>query len=204
METIKKATRVLGIFGSPRRGGNTDILLEQALEGAESVGAAVSTIKCCDLSIEGCLECGGCDETGTCVIEDDMNIVYPQLMESDVIILASPIFFYSVTSQAKALIDRCQAMWCKRDLERKAGKKLDHDTGRGHLICVGATKGKNLFDGVSLVARYFFDALGKTYEGGIQIRSIEGKGDISQHPDEIQKAYELGRSAVLGTTNSVK
>ncbi len=81
---------------------------------------------------------------------------------------------------------------------------MDHDTGRGYLICVGATKGKNLFDGVSLVARYFFDALGKSYEGGLQLRSIEGKGQISQHPDEIQKAYELGRSAVLENTNSVK
>jgi len=204
VEKIKPATRVLGIYGSPRVGGNTDILLEKALAGAESAGAVVSTVRCCDLNIEGCLECGGCDDTGVCVVADDMDSVYPQLLESEVIILASPIFFYSVTSQVKALIDRCQAMWCKRDLERKAGKKLELDAGTGYLICVGATRGKNLFDGVSLVARYFFDALGKSYEGGIQLRSIEGKGEISNYPEEIQKAYELGRSAVLTAASSVK
>lgn len=200
----ERAIKVLGIYGSPRAGGNTDILLEKALTGAENAGAVVSSIRCCDLNIGGCLECGGCDDTGVCVIEDDMDSVYPQLLESDVIILASPIFFYSVTSQVKALIDRCQAMWCKRDLERKEGMKLALDAGKGYLICVGATKGKNLFDGVSLVARYFFDALGKSYEGGIQLRSIEGKGEISQHPEEIQKAYELGKSAALAAANSVK
>lgn len=75
---------ILGIFGSPRKGGNTDILLQEALESASSAGATVSTIRCCDLHIQGCLECGGCDETGACVVDDDMSLMYPKLLDSDV------------------------------------------------------------------------------------------------------------------------
>jgi|UniRef100_A0A7C4AS36 multimeric flavodoxin WrbA len=184
---------ILGIFGSPRKGGNSDILLQEALESAENAGAKVSTLRCCDLNIQGCIECGGCDQTGVCVVEDDMSLVYPKLLDSDVIILASPIFFYSIPSQAKALIDRCQAMYCRRRLEKESGVPGAGDyKGGGYLICVGATKGKNLFDGVQLVARYFYDALGKAYKGGIQFRSVEGKGEVSQHPEYLQEARELG------------
>jgi len=188
---------ILGIFGSPRKGGNTDILLQEALESAAGEGATVSTLRCCDLQIEGCVECGGCDETGECVIDDEMTLVYPKLLESDAIILASPIFFYSMPSQAKALIDRCQAMYCKRRIEKELGVASAGDhKGDGYLICVGATKGKNLFDGVQLVARYFYDALGKGYKGGIQFRSVEGKGDIARYPEYLQQARELGKRIV--------
>ncbi len=66
----------------------------------------------------GCVECGGCNETGECVVDDDMQLVYPRLLESKIIFLASPMFFYGITAQAKALIDRCQAMWCRRMLDK--------------------------------------------------------------------------------------
>ncbi len=184
---------VLGIFGSPRKAGNTDILLQAALDSAAGAGATVWTLRCCDLEIRGCIECGSCDETGECVIDDDMTLVYPKLLESDVIVLASPIFFYTVPSQAKALIDRCQALYCKRRLEKEAGVPgAATYKGSGYLISVGATRGKSLFDGVELVAKYFYDALGKAYKGGIQFRSVEGKGDINRHPDYVQQARELG------------
>ncbi len=115
--------KVLGIYGSPRKGGNSDMLLDEALKGAADAGAAVSSLRCCDLDISGCMECAGCDATGECVVDDDMQQVYPLLGEADVIILASPIFFYSLPAQAKALIDRCQAMWCKRLLDKSPDEK---------------------------------------------------------------------------------
>ncbi len=188
---------ILGIFGSPRKGGNSDILLQEALDAAEKAGATVSTLRVCDLNIQGCIECGGCDETGVCVVEDDMSLVYPKLLDSEVIILASPIFFYSIPAQAKALIDRCQALYCRRRLQKESGIPGAGDyKGGGYLICVGATKGKNLFDGVQLVARYFYDAVGKAYKGGIQIRSVEGKGEVSQRLEYLQEARELGSRIV--------
>jgi len=185
--------KVLGIYGSPRKGGNSDILLDEALKGVQSAGGEISSIRCCDLEISGCIECGGCDETGECIIQDDMQRVYPLLRDADVIILASPIFFYGITSQAKALIDRCQAMWCKRVIEHQgSSKRPPHDQGKGYLICVGATKGANLFQGVELTAKYFYDALGMTYEGGVFVRRVERKGDIVKHGEAMTEAFELG------------
>jgi multimeric flavodoxin WrbA len=187
--------KVLGIYGSPRKGGNSDMLLDEALKGAQSVGAEVSSLHCGDLSISGCLECGGCDESGVCVVEDDMQPVYDRLVEADVIMLASPIFFYSVPAQTKALIDRCQALWSKRLLKKAPEEPRTLRGGRGYLLAVGATKGSNLFEGVQLVAKYFFDALDMSYEGGIFFRSVEGKGDMANHPEYLKQAFDLGVAA---------
>ncbi len=182
---------VLGIYGSPRKGGNTDILLDELLRGAAETGNRVSSLRCCDFKIEGCLECGGCDETGECVINDDMQIIYPKLLEAQAIILASPIFFYSVTAQAKALIDRCQAMWCRRSVQgKKSGASVQQ--GEGYLVSVGATKGANLFEGAKLVSKYFFDALGMKFEGGLFFPSVEGREDIRRHQDALEQAHDLG------------
>jgi len=172
------------------------MLLEEALRGAKSSRAEVSSILCCDLNIGGCIECGGCDETGECVVDDDMQSVYPRLVEAEVIILASPIFFYGITSQAKALIDRCQAMWCRRFLDNTPEKERTYPGGRGYLLAAGATKGSNLFQGAEMVAKYFFDALDMSYEGGVMVKSVDKKEDILKHPDVLKQAFELGKSAV--------
>jgi len=190
-ETMK----VLGIYGSPRKGGNTDQLLDKALEGARSAGAEIRTVYVRDLKMCGCIECGGCDKTGKCVVEDDMQTVYPLLEEADVIFLASPIFFYSVTAQVKALIDRAQADWAKNQLDRSSEEKM-LKRGRGYLISAGATRGKNLFEGAQMVARYFFDALNMSYEGGIFFRSIEKRTAVRDNPDTLREAFNLGIKAV--------
>ena len=192
--------KILGIYGSPRKGGNTDILLDEAISAARAAGADVSSIRCCDLTIAGCVECGGCDKTGKCVVDDDMQKVYPKLYEADAIILASPIFFYGITSHAKALIDRCQAAWCKRMLDKTPEERRALDSGKGYLICVGATKGKNLFEGAQLVAKYFYDALDMSYEGGVFLNKVEAKGAIKNHPDALKQASELGKRVVSEAT----
>jgi len=191
-----ESMKVLGIYGSPRKGGNTDQLLDKALEGARAAGAEVNTVYVRDLQMCGCIECGGCDKTGKCVVEDDMQRVYPLLEEADVIFLASPIFFYSVTAQVKALIDRVQAMWAKQQLEQTPDEMNRYKRGRGYLITVGATRGKNLFEGAQMVARYFFDALNMSYEGGIFFRSLEKKTAVKENPETLQEAFNLGLKAV--------
>jgi multimeric flavodoxin WrbA len=124
-----------------------------------------------------------------------MQSVYPALTEADVVILSAPIFFYSLPSQAKALIDRCQALWCKRVLEKSPEERRQYNSGKGYLISVGATKGKNLFEGAELTAKYFYDALGMSYEGGVFARSIEGPEDVEKHADVLGQARDLGRNA---------
>ncbi len=188
--------KVVGIYGSPRKGGNTDILLDKALEGALSAGAEVNRIYARQLKISGCRECGGCDKTGRCVVKDEMQEIYPLLQEAHIIFLATPIFFYGMTSQVKTLIDRCQAMWSRRMLEKTPEERKSYDSGRGYLIAVGATRGKNLFQGVELTARYFFDALDMSYEGGIFLRRIDKKAAIMDHPEALQQAFDLGTNAV--------
>jgi multimeric flavodoxin WrbA len=188
--------KVLGIYGSPRPGGNSDLLLDRALQGAESAGGEIGRLYARDLSISGCRECGGCDQTGKCVIPDQMENIYDRLWEAERVLLSAPVFFYGLPSQAKALIDRCQALWSKRRLEKSPEQRKDYSHGRGYLIAVGATKGKNLFEGIELTAKYFFDALDKSYQGGLFFRAVEGKGSIKEHPTALQEAYELGAKAV--------
>ena len=190
--------KVLGIYGSPRKGGNSDQLLDKALEGARSAGAETQGIYVRKLKISGCLECGGCDETGECVVKDDMQSVYPLLENADVIILASPIFFYGIPAQAKALIDRGQAMWSKRMLEKTPEQRRQYDSGKGYLIGVGATRGKNLFEGTELTAKYFLDALDMSYEGGLFFRRLEKSSDVQKQPEVLKQAFEFGEKSVAG------
>ncbi|MFH1035626.1 MAG: flavodoxin family protein [Pseudomonadota bacterium] len=189
--------KVLGIYGSPRKGGNSDLLLDQALEGARLAGAETKALYVRKLKLSGCLECGGCDKTGECVVEDDMAQVYPLLEEAEAIILSAPIFFYNVPAQAKALIDRSQACWAKR-LLNKGHERGKYEGGRGYLIAVGATKGQNLFLGVELTAKYFYDAMDMSYLGGLLHRGIEGKGSVNDHPEALKEALELGRGIAQG------
>ncbi len=107
-----------------------------------------------------------------CVVEDDMQDIYDLLDEADAIILSSPIFFYGLTSQLKALIDRAQAMWCRNRIRQAHKDERSLSRGRGYLIAVGATRGKNLFKGAEVIGRYFFDALHKEYGGGLFFQGI--------------------------------
>jgi multimeric flavodoxin WrbA len=193
---VAVSVKVLGIYGSPRKGGNTDLLLDRVLEGASSADAEIKKLYVRKLSISGCLECGSCDQTGKCVVQDDMQEVYPLLQEADIIFLASPNFFYSVTAQVKLLIDRSQAMWSKKLLEKTPEQRRTYDSGKGYLLCVGATKGQKLFLGAELTVKYFYDALDMSYEGGLLLERIEAKGEITEHPDALEQGFSLGKSAV--------
>jgi multimeric flavodoxin WrbA len=187
--------KVLGIYGSPRKGGNSDKLLDRALEGARAAGAETRSVYARDLTMRGCIECGGCDETGKCVLKDDMQSVYPLLYEADAIIMATPIFFYNVTSQLKALIDRSQAAWTKQRLEKPGKRTKRHEAGKGYLIGVAATKGERLFECAEITARYFFDALDMSYEEGVFFRQLEKGHDAQNRPETLDQAFELGRRA---------
>lgn len=187
------AAKILGIYGSPRKGGNSDTLLDRTLAAAEAAGAEVKTVRAARLKMTGCIECGGCDETGECVLKDEMQEVYPLLDWADGIVLAGPIFFYSLPAQAKAVIDRAQAHWARRLLNKPKSEWSNYGSGRGYLIGVGATKGKNLFEPTELVAKYFYDALDMSYEGGLFFRQMEAKADAAENDDALAQADELGR-----------
>lgn len=184
--------RVLGLMGSPRIKGNSDLLLDEALKGAESAGAQVEKVIVNKLNISGCRECLGCYKEGNCVVQDDMQDIYPKLLEYERIIIAAPIFFYGVPSQLKAPIDRCQAMWARKYIL----KQTPSPGRKGAFIGVGATKGPRLFDGAKLTVEYLFEALGIEYTDELYIRGVDEKGQIEDHPTALQDAFELGKRLV--------
>lgn len=185
--------KVLGIMGSPRIKGNTDQLLDEALKGAESKGAIVEKIIVDKLQISPCKEYYACLRDGKCVIKDDMDDVYPKLLNDDIIIVASPMFFYGVTAQLKALIDRCQAPWAIKQFKVQ---NLADAKRKGAFIAVGATKGSKLFDGSILTIKYFFQAIEVNYEDELLVRGIDKKGEIGDHPTALSNAFELGKRLV--------
>jgi multimeric flavodoxin WrbA len=186
--------KVLGIMGSPRLKGNTDLLLDESLKGAKSQGADVEKIVVDKLEITPCREYYGCLRDGNCVIRDDMDAIYPKLLEADAIIVASPMFFYAVTAQLKALIDRCQATWARKYVL----KNLPESDRKGAFIAVGATRGEKLFEGSILTVKYFFQAIGVNYTDELLIRGVDKRGEIKEHPTGLTDAFELGRRLAQG------
>ncbi len=184
--------KILGIMGSPRIKGNTDRLLEEALRGAQKRQAEVEKLVVDKMKITPCREYYGCLRDGNCVMRDDMDIVIPRLLEADGIIVASPMFFYGISAQLKALIDRCQALWVRRNVL----KNLPESKKKGAFIGVGATKGKQLFDGSILTIKYFFQAFGAEYADELLVWGVDKKGEIKEHPDLLKEAFALGERLV--------
>ncbi len=183
---------ILGLQGSPRKKGNTNFLLSTFLQAAERRGAVTRAVQVTERNILPCKEYVVCEKKGTCPIDDDMaSEIYGLLRQAEVVVLASPIFFYNMTSQLKALVDRCQTFWARK-YRLKLNDPLTH-TRRGYLLGVGATQGKNLFEGLQLTAKYFFDAIDARYEGSLVYRGIEGAKDLANHPtvrEEVEQAVE--------------
>ncbi|MBM4287654.1 MAG: flavodoxin family protein [Deltaproteobacteria bacterium] len=182
--------KILGIWGSPRVGGNTEILLDTFLKGAAAGGGEVEKVELRKLKISPCLEIYKCFETGECPIKDDMLHLYPKLLAADVVVLASPIFFYGLTAQAKAMVDRTQAFWARRYVLKQ---DFPGQERQGVLLSTAATKGKHVFVGARLATYYFFDAINVRYAAEILVREVDEKGAILQRPEVLAEAEELGR-----------
>jgi multimeric flavodoxin WrbA len=189
--------KILAIYGSPRRQGNTTVLLDRAVQGASDTGAQVQKIVLGDLQISPCLEIYGCKETGRCVIQDDFQEVYDQLLACDGLMLASPIFFYTVSAHTKILMDRCQSLWVKKYWIDKIPYGQWVPRRKGLFISAGATKGKRLFEGTLLTLKYFFDILDVELWKALLYRELDFEGDVLKRPEYLQDAYEAGRDFVF-------
>lgn len=152
---------------------------------AEKLGARTHTVLTDKQDIQPCKEYIVCEKKGYCPIEDDMkHEIYSLIRWADVIVAASPVYFFNVTAQLKALIDRCQTFWA-----RKYRLKLKDPNGgmrRGCMLAVGASRGKKLFDGIHLTAKYFFDAVDATYEEHLVYPGIEKYGEMAAHPTVLE------------------
>ncbi|UWG98780.1 flavodoxin family protein [Dehalobacter sp. DCM] len=183
---------ILGIAGSPRKGGNTETLLDEALASAQAQGARTEKVLLSSTRIAPCMGCGACERTGECIQKDGMQKLYDTILSADVILFASPIYFYSVSGTAKCAIDRTQALWSRK---YKLKDERYYQKKKGYFISVSASKGERVFEGAQLVMKYFFDAAGYELTGELLIKGIDSNGEIKKHPAYLQAARELGEEA---------
>lgn len=169
--------RVLALMGSPRLQGNNAALLSAFIEGLGSGSGGTAEIRRVNLhqvQIKPCLSCGGCHQNGECVQRDDMMALYPLLAQSDIVVLAAPIYFSGLCAQAKLMIDRCQPYWAikyllKRDLF--AGRQR-----RGYFISTcGQVEKFDQFAGARQVMGTFYHMMGIEAAGSTLLSDIDTK-----------------------------
>ena len=183
-------TRILGISGSPRRHSNSEILLDRALEGASRSGAIIEKIVLNELCLKPCQGCYRCAENGVCVIKDDMRLIYGKLDKADGIIIASPIYFGSVTAQLKTMIDRFESYWVLKYVLKRPAPGNRHRKGV-FLCCAGEDK-TLFFRNAKDIIRFLFSTLDIEYSGDIFCGSLAEAGEISKRPDALKKSFGLG------------
>ncbi|MFO0794897.1 MAG: flavodoxin family protein [Candidatus Brocadiaceae bacterium] len=189
--------KILGIYGSPRRNGNSDILLNNALQGAEAKGSVVEKIIVRDLPIAPCNSCGGCYVNGVCVIGDEMQKMYTKLVDADGIIVSSPIYFMGVSAQLKVFIDRCQAFWARKYILHKSIRE-DGRFAKGFFIATAARNPvENLFSGAIQTIRAFFHVSDTHYAGNILCAGLEEKGAVNKKQELLQQAFEAGKNLMI-------
>jgi multimeric flavodoxin WrbA len=191
--------KVLGISTSPRFPSNSDILLRQALAGAESAGTKTEYICLRDYNIGPCIACNACSTTGQCRIQDDYQDLLPKILDADRLIFATPIFFMSVCAQAKMLIDRGQCLWAYKYILKKQLFTPERDR-RAMVIAIGGSKSKKQFESIRLTMRSYFDALQVNYAFNLFVGKIDSPGEIQKHPSALQEAYRLGSEFVAVDT----
>jgi multimeric flavodoxin WrbA len=139
-----------------------------------------------DFRFHPCKGCGACEENGYCVFKDEFTTEFlPLLLTADMVVLSSPVYFYSFPGPLKSMIDRSQVLWARK--YRDVGMQSEFlprspERRRGILLSAGATKGADLFDGMMLTARYFFDAAGISFSGHLCYRQIDRAGEMKKHP----------------------
>ncbi|MFP4452836.1 MAG: flavodoxin family protein [Desulfobacterales bacterium] len=185
--------RIVAIYGSPRRKGNTAALLSEAAAGARENGAQVEEIVLRDCKISPCLEIYECRQSGECAIKDDFQAVRDTVLASDAVMLATPIFFYTVSSHVKMFMDRCQSLWVRKYWIDKAPFGLREPKRSGLLISAGATRGKRLFDGTLLTVKYFFDVFDTELSDSLLYRGLDFQGDVLEYPEYLAEARDAGR-----------
>jgi len=190
--------KLLAIAGSPRRGGNTDRLLDEAVSGAASRGALIKQITLSDLEIAPCQHCDGCIQTrGICAISDDMEWIHQDLRDYDRFIFAAPVFFMGVPAQAKAMIDRCQALWVIKYLLKQPVATNKDAVRKGAFISVGGGNHKDLFAGSVATVKSWFITLDVQYSESLLLPGIDGYQAISKHPTALKDAYSIGQNIVI-------
>lgn len=186
--------KIVGILGSPRTAGNTDILLSEALRGAEDEGAQITRLDLNSLQFIPCQECGGCDLAGECAFHDDMDRIYEAVAAAEGILIASPIFFGSLAAQTKMMIDRFQAWWVAK---YRLKKPVPQNHPRlGVFICVGAIDTEHYCRSAEDIINIWFVNIDVLHWRSLLYHGYDSAGSIRRHSTATKDAYQTGGGVV--------
>ena len=184
---------ILILKGSPRQNGNSNTLAEQIEKGAKEIGAEVESLMLHHMDIRPCDACDVCQETGVCIVKDDMQKVYPLLEKADAIVIASPVYWFTVNAQTKLCIDRWYA------LQGTNGNAL-----RGKQIGIVLTYGDtDLYTSGGINAIHTYESMFRYLEAniaGMVYGSADKIGDVEKQPELLEHARQLG--TLLGSEMS--
>jgi multimeric flavodoxin WrbA len=175
--------KVLAFVGSPRKGGNTDVLVEEVLRGAQAKGHSAEKLYLYDYEIAPCIDCRSCKKNvGVCILRDGMKDIYSKIEKADVVVFGTPVYWYGPTGKMKLLIDRLRPFIVNKKLE---GKK-------GMLVC-SAAEGAMACGPTFQMVRLSLEYLGMCFAGKIFVKASE-KGEVNANHRVLKKARELGSS----------
>lgn len=190
--------KVLGIVGSPRKGGNTDILVREVLKGASARGAETEIVYLNDLIITPCQGCDHCKKGDSCVKQDDMQGLYEKIRTADAMVVGSPIYMAHVTAQVKLMIDRMYAFFTSDFKSRlPSGKKAV-------LLTVQGDGDRKSFESAVKSMKTGFEWLGIDVAKTMVGAGLDKKGAVTKRKDLLTTAFELGSELVTSKRTSVR
>jgi len=193
--------KAVALYGSPRRGGNTDELLSSFINGINDneklkenhySGTTVEKIIVSKLDISPCRECRHCSINGECIINDQMQQIYPKIIGCDLLAVGSPVFFTSVSGQLKSFIDRFQRLWA---LKYELGRHINIKPGRkGVLLSCAGSGNKSIFDCTKKIMRAFFDVVYIEYYAEFLYNNLDFIGDATKEPAILKEIYDFAKN----------
>jgi multimeric flavodoxin WrbA len=187
--------KIIAFLGSPRKDGNSALLLRETIRGVTESGLKVQIFNLNEMNISPCQSCGGCEDTGVCVFHDDMTQIHASIREASRIILASPIYFFGVSAQTKIMIDRCQCFWCEKYLLKRPIPEGIYGR-KGLLLLVGGQKKEIGIQCAEATAKAFFRTVSIPEHETLGYLSVDAQGTIVNHPTALSDAYRAGKKLV--------
>jgi multimeric flavodoxin WrbA len=180
---------ILAIAASPRRHGNSETLLDHALEGAAFAGAKTEKIVLSLLNIKPCHGSDTCLKKARCFVKDDMIGLLDKINKADGVIVSSPVYFGSITAQLKAMIDRCQPLWVEKYILKKTRRRKKN----GAFLCVSSYNNKKFFRNSKETVEIFFKVINADCMESIYFPGLESKDDAKQNKSLLMKAFQCGK-----------
>jgi NAD(P)H-dependent FMN reductase len=185
--------KVIGLLGSPLSEGNTARLLDRALKGAEDAGCLVEKIEIASLDFQACTEMMFCKDHDTCIMDDDMQQLYPKFKEIDGLIIATPVMTMGIPGKLKSMMDRFQVFFMAKYMRKKPFIPKERRVERkGLFICISGMNIPEVFVGAKLTVKAFFDIIDCQYSDELLISDMDTIRDVTAHPDLLEAAYLKG------------